>query len=227
MNELEKAIQDTKDALHVIRPCHSCIFANEKCSWCREKKINIHPEKTGCETFMTNDDAIRKIAELEYEKYRKEFVKHQLDLDVICYAINAASIMLEKLDQKLTVNYEKRKGKTAESDRNHAESKRNRDRLRKAFLSMKANATDMRNTYNRYVEYFFTHQFTDEHGQYDFKEADKNLSNSGTITKVIKMFVDRAMDNDDNAIKIFEFMESLKGSGVYEAEDFNCGLIKK
>lgn len=227
MNELEFVINDTKETLNVIRPCHSCIFANDKCTWCREKKININPNKQGCETFMTNEDALRKIAELEYEKYQKDFKKNHLDLDTICYTINAASIMLEKLDQKLDKSYAEKKEITREMERNHNESKKNRDRLKKAFFSMKANIMDMRNTYNKYVEYFFTHQFTDEFGKYDWKEADKNLSNAGTITKVIKLFVDRALDNDENAVKMFEFMEALKGSGVYEEEDFNSGLIKK
>ena len=226
MDKLEAVIQETKDALHVIRPCHSCIFSNEGCTWCREKKININPNKTGCNEFMTNDDALRKIAELEYEKYCRQTRQRCLDLDIMGYTINAASIMLEKLDQKLEASYNEIKNKSEATVRSHDESKKNRERLRKAYAQMKACATDMRNIYNRYVEYFFTHQFTDETGVYNYKEADKNLANAGSISKVIKLFVDRAMDNDENAKKILDFMMSLEGSGVYDEKDFDSGLIK-
>ena len=108
----------------------------------------------------------------------------------------------------------------------HNDSKKNRDRLRKAYAQMKFNANDMRNTYDRYVEYFFTHQFTDDKGVYNTVEADKNLANSGLVSKAIKLFVDRALDNPENASKMIEFMLSLKGSGIYDEKDFDSGIIR-
>ena len=91
---------------------------------------------------------------------------------------------------------------------------------------MKCNAQDMRNTYDRYVEYFFNHQFTDDMGKYNGLESDKNLANSGIISKVIKIFVDRALDNEQNAKKMMDFMLSLQGSGVYDSSDFDKMMIK-
>jgi hypothetical protein len=91
---------------------------------------------------------------------------------------------------------------------------------------MKAHTTDMRNVYDRYIEYFFTYQFTDENGKYNGKEADKNLANSGIVSKVIKLFVDRALDNKENAGKIIDFMLSLQGSGIYDEHDLNAGIIR-
>ena len=225
-NSLESVIDDTKETLNSIRPCYACIFSNDQCTWCREKQLNINPNMTGCKIFMTKEDAVRKIAEIEYEKFCKEVQQRCLDLDIMGYTINAASIMLEKLDQKLEASYAKLKNKNEDTVRNHNESKKNRERLRKAYLQMKAYATDMRNTYNKYVEYFFTHQFTDETGKYNCKEADKNLANAGTVSKVIKLFVDRALDNDENATKILNFMLSLQGSGIYDENDFNSGIIR-
>ena len=74
---------------------------------------------------------------------------------------------------------------------------------------MKFSAMDMRNTFDRYVEYFFNYCFTDSMGNYGV-EADKNLFNSGVISKVVKLFVDRALDNSENSDKMIAYMMSLR-----------------
>ena len=175
---------------------------------------------------MTDEEAVRKLAEIEFKKYCNEFAKMTLDMDVMGYTINAASMILEKIDKELERSYNSIKEKTDDSVKKHLDSKKNRDRLRKAYAQMRFNANDMRNTFDRYVEYFFTHQFTDEQGKYNVQESDKNLSNSGIITKVIKLFVDRALDNPENARLIVIFMLSLKGSGIYDEKDFDTGIIR-
>ena len=223
---IEEAVRETVKVLDEMKPCHSCVHSNETCTWCRENKINIHPSKYGCRKHITDEEAVRKLAEIEYKKYCAEFAKMTLDMDIMGYTINAASMMLEKIDKQLERSYNSIKEKTEDSIKKHQESKKNRDRLRKAYAQMRFNATDMRNTYDRYIEYFFTHQFTDEHGNYNVKESDKNLSNSGIVSKVVKLFVDRALDNPENATLMINFMLSLKGSGVYDEKDFDNELIK-
>lgn len=130
---VEDAVRETVKVLDEMKPCHSCVFANETCTWCTENKINIHPRQYGCRKYMTNEDAVRKLAELEYQKYRKELAKLTLDMDVMGYTINAASIILEKIDQELERSYNAIKEKTEDNIKTHQESKRNRDRLRKAY----------------------------------------------------------------------------------------------
>lgn len=226
-NQIEEAIQETKKELNKLKPCKHCIYAANACTWCSKCGTKINPYQYGCRHFMTNEDAIRKIAEEEYKKYCAERAKATLELDIMGYTINAASIMLEKIDKDIERSYAAIKEPTDESLKNRAKSKQNRERLRKAFAQMKFNANDMRNTYDRYIEYFFTHQFTDEQGNYNGYESDKNLANSGVITKFIKMFVDRCLDNQENAEKILEYISSLPGSGYLSEHDFNNGIIRK
>lgn len=226
-NKIEEVVKETVKALNELKPCKQCVYANEDCTWCSENKIKIAPYQYGCRKFMTNEEAVRKLAEEEFEKYCKELAKTTLELDIMGYTINAASIMLEKIDQDIEKSYAAIKEPTDESLKNRAKSKQNRERLRKAYAEMKYRAQDIRNTYDRYIEYFFTHQFTDEKGKYNGVESDKNLSNSGVITKFIKMFVDRSLDNADNAQKILDFMSSLPGSGYLSEHDFNNGIIRK
>lgn len=223
---LEESVKGTIDTINKLKPCKACIFANEDCTWCTENKTKIYPFQYGCRKHITNEEAVRKVAEIEYEKFCKEIAKTTLDLDIMGYTINAASIMLEKIDSELEKSYNSTKEKSDQYIKAHNDSKKNRDRLRKAYAQMKFNANDMRNTYDRYVEYFFTHQFTDDKGVYNTTEADKNLANSGVVSKAIKLFVDRALDNPENANKMLEFMLSLKGSGIYEEKDFDSGIIR-
>lgn len=224
--QIEDVVKETVKILNEQKQCHSCIHSNRECNWCSENKITIGPFQYGCKKHITNEEAVRKLAEIEHAKYCKEMKKHTLDLDIMGYAINAASILLEKVDAELEKQYNSIKHKTDEEIKSHAESKKNRDRLRKAYSKMKFAAMDIRNTYDRYVEYFFNYCFTDSDGKYDGVESDKNLANSGVVSKVIKVFVDRALDNPENAEKIMDYMLSLDGSGIYDEQDFNNGIIR-
>lgn len=223
---VESMLEEVTSDMNKLKPCKTCVFSNEPCTWCIENKIKIYPYQYGCNKHLTDDEAVRKVTEIEYKKYCKEIAKTTLDMDIMGYTINAASIMLEKIDMELERSHKSIVDKTDDCIKRHQESKKCRDRLRKAYAQMKAHTTDMRNVYDRYIEYFFTYQFTDENGKYNGKEADTNLSNSGVISKVIKLFVDRALDNKENAEKIIDFMLSLQGSGVYDEHDFNAGIIR-
>lgn len=224
--DLEETVRETIKALDEMKPCHACIHSNETCTWCSENKIKIHPKQYGCRKHITNEQQVRRLAEIEYEKYKKELAKLTLDFDIMGYAITAASIILEKIDADIEKQYDSIKDKTDSNVKSHDESKRNRDRLQKAYKQMKFLATDMRNVFNRYVEYFFTYQFTDENGKYNPIESDKNLVNSGIVAKFIKMLIDRCLDNTDNGKLILDYILSLKGSGVYEDKDFDKVMIK-
>lgn len=223
---IKGVINDTTEKLITERLCRTCIFSNEDCSWCMENKIELHKAKYGCNKHMTRQDAIRKEAELQYETYNKDMQRLALDMDTMGYTINAASIMLEKLDKELEASFKSIKHPTAEEERNHKESKKNRDRLQKAYSEMKFHAMDMRNAFNRYVEHFFTYQFTDEKGKFNWVESDKNLMNSGIVGKFTKVLVDRCLDNKKNGELILDYMLSLKGSGIYTERDFDKVMIK-
>lgn len=222
---VKNLIEETTEKLLSKRECRTCIFSNETCDWCMENKIKINGFMYGCGKYMTRQDAIRKHTEILCEEHCKDFAKTTLDMDTMGYTINAASIMLEKIDRKLDASYKSIKHPTSEEEKNHKESKKQRDRLLKAYNKMRFCAMDMRNTFDDYVEYFFTYQFTDEAGKYNESESDKNLVNSGIIAKFVKLLVDRCLDNKENGELILKYMLSLKGSGVYEEKDFNEMMI--
>ena len=85
----------------------------------------------------------------------------------------------------------------------------------------------MRNTYNRYVEYFFNTLFTEENGKYNWKESDQNLVNTGVINTFVRVLVDKTLENGENAEAIMDFMLSLKGSGIYDEKQIGKFMIRR
>lgn len=224
--EVRTAIEQSKEVLIKERPCKACIFSSENCTWCIENKIPITPYMRGCRKYMTNEEAIRKIAEEEHKRHQRDLGRIMLKMDIMAYLINGASLVLEEVDSELESSYEALKNKDDDTIRNHAERKKNRGRLEKAYKSMKFDLQDIRNTFTRYVDYYFNVIFSDKDG-YDFKESDKNLVNSGVVASFVKVFVDRTLENGDNAEDIMKHMMSLKGSGILDERDFGRSMIRK
>lgn len=224
---INSVMNDVTEKLLTERQCRTCIFSNDPCTWCMENKIKLNPSQYGCNKHKTRQEEIRMQTELEIAKYTRDLARITLDMDTMGYTINAASIMLEKLDMELEETYKAIKQRTKEEEKKHDVSKKNRERLIKAYNKMRFNIMDMRNTFDDYVERFFIYQFTDEHGKYNEKESDKNLVNSGIVAKFVKILIDRCLDNKENGELILNFMLSLKGSGVYTEADFNKVMIKK
>lgn len=227
MIDVQKGIAEGKSVLEQERPCKACIFSNEPCTWCIENKIPITPFMRGCNKYMTNEQAVRKVAEAEAQRHQKSLQRMMLNMDVMAYMVNGASLVLEKVDKELEESYEAIEDKDSETIRNHAERKRNRERLYKAYKAMKFSIQDIRNTFNNYVEHYFDSIFTDEQGKYDFKESDKNLVNSGVVAEYVSAIVDRVLDNGENATSIMNHILSLPGANILDERDFGRLRIKK
>lgn len=150
IEEVEVAIEQAKDVLDKERPCRACVFSNEDCTWCIENKIPVTRFMRGCKKYMTNEEAIRKVAEQEYEDHKKSLQRMLLEMDIMSYLINGASIVLEKIDKELEGSYQAVRYKDDNTIRDHAERKKNRERLHKAYKKMKFSMQDIRNTYDTY-----------------------------------------------------------------------------
>lgn len=224
---IEGLVNETKQKANEQKPCFTCVFSNDTCTWCYENKIEIHKFKYGCRKHMNNDELIRKNTEEQYKKSLATQQRMLLELDIMSYEIGAAQQTLEKLDAELQASYNKIENPDMETEGNHTESKKKRDRLAKAFVQMKAYAQDMRNTYTKYVEYYFDSLFGDEDGKYDWKESDKYLSNMGVINQFVRVLVDRTLENGENADAIMKYMLSLKGSGIYDDRQVGKFKIRK
>lgn len=230
--QFEKACDDVAQETNRLKPCKSCIFANESCTWCIELKKEIKPWNYGCYKHMTNQQALRKIAEEEYQKNVKEVTRRFFEMDIISYLIEAASQSLEKLDAEFVEEHEQAmkaadaKANNNELEKKYQKKKSNRDKLAKGFSEMKYHAQNFRSSYEKYITHFFNTLFAEEEG-YNVKEYQKVSSNAGVINLIVHEYCDKSLDNADNANSILQHMMNLKGSGIYD--DYHKGkfLIRK
>lgn len=227
MEQLKEIIEDSKKIINQLKPCSVCIHSNKECDWCNLLKKPIISKKAyGCVNHKTNEEALEEIAKEQMAIHQEQLRRLLLTMDVMSYMINGASMVLEVVDKELEESYNSIRVKDDACVKNHVESKKNRDRLHKAYKKMKFSAQDMRNTFDTYIEYFFNTLFGEKDGSYNFKESDKSLVNSGTITAFVNLFVEKTLDNGDNASAIYDYMQGLKGCGILK-DEFNRYLIKK
>lgn len=225
--QFDEVLKDARKVMNELKPCKLCIYSNEDCDWCSENKMPIHPHQYGCKKHMTNEEALVEITKEEFKKHSAQLRRLQLELDIMGYEIGAASQTLEKIDAELCQSYNAIKVKDEACIKNHNESKKNRDRLAKAYKELQFKAQDIRNIYDRYVEYFFNTLYTEENGTFNWRENEKSLVNTGVINTFIRVMVDKTLENGENAQKILEFMLSLKGSGIYNDEQVGKFMIRR
>lgn len=232
--QIENTIDKVKDVLNQLKRCSDCVFSNENCTWCQclNKEIKSYSYGTGCKHYMTNEDAVRKLAEEQYRQDEVTATRRFFDMDIISYLIEASSQSLEKLDKELLEDH-KRAMKAADAKANNNEREKkfkkkqdNRKKLMDGFAEMKYHAQNFRSAYEKYVVHFFNTLFEDKDG-YDFKEHQKVSSNAGVINLVVREFCDKSLDNADNANAMLQFMHGLKGSGIYDDYQKEKYLIKK
>lgn len=230
--QFEKACSDVAQENNRLKPCKSCIFANESCTWCIELKKEIKPWNYGCHKHMTNQQALRKIAEEEYRRNVKDTTRRFFEMDIISYLIEAASQSLEKLDAEFIAEHEKAmkmsdaKANNNEREKKFQKKKNNRDKLAKGFSEMKYHAQNFRSAYEQYITHFYNTMFAEEEG-YNVKEHQKVSSNAGVINLIVREYCDKSLDSADNANSILQHMQSLKGSGIYDDYHKAKFLIRK
>jgi hypothetical protein len=230
--QFEQACDSARSENNRLKPCKSCIFANEPCTWCMELKKEIKPWNYGCFRHITNQEALRQIAEEEYRRNIKDMTRRYFDMDIISYLVEAASQSLEKLDAEIVADHEEAmkaadaKANNNEREKKFRKKKDNRNKLLKGFAEMKYHAQNFRSAYDKYVVHFFNSLFEEEEG-YNFKEHQKVSCNAGVINLIVREFCDKSLDSSENANAIFNFMSGLKGSGIYDDYHKNKFLIKK
>lgn len=232
--QIEKTINEVKSTLNQLKRCSDCVFSNENCTWCQclKKEIFSYSYGTGCKNYMTNEEAVRKLAEEEYKKDAAVAARRFFDMDIISYLIEASSQSLEKLDKELLEDHVRAmKAADAKSNNNEREKRfkkkqDNRKKLQAGFAEMKYHAQNFRSAYEKYIVHFFNTLFEDKDG-YDFKEHQKVSSNAGVINLVVREFCDKSLDNAANANAMLQYMQSLKGSGIYDDYQKTKYLIKK
>lgn len=204
------------------------MWADEECVHCRQLEIPITPVTVSqyCKFYMTNDEALKVLAEQGRQEQIQKYTRLFLLMDIMAYMANGADAVLEEVSNELEEDYRQARDKSPHAERNHSESKRNRDKLHKGYVKMREGFRDARNAFNDYVQHYFKTIFCDDDGSWNVLEYDKNSINSGVITAFTKVLVDRTLDNGENAEAIMKYIISLPGSGILNEKDFGKSMVK-
>lgn len=225
IEDIETIVAKTKaeiDADNNLHKCSLCVW-NEEC----KKMGKNYFYAPNCNDYLTNEQALRKLAEEERKKAQQELSRLQFKMDVMAYLISGALMEMEDIDEELEKNYERLKVKDSESERKHNESKRNRKRLIDAYKRMKYYMKEIESDYHNYVEHYFSTIFGEDDGTYNVEEYDKNSVNAGVVRAFVKKFCDVSLENGENATAVFGCMDKMQGSGLFTERDFGKCFIRK
>ena len=187
-------------AVQKLKKCEDCYFADG--SWCKKNKC-VHATY-GCGHHMTEEELRQKIKE-EMRKQELEYEsKMNFLLTILVNSASATQIIMERFDKMIV-------DKNAE--------KNWRQERKKAFNDIRACAERMRVLYDRYIHTDIVGSMKDENGNFDVVKYDNNLHDANELVRLMLWHWEKCFKSFDNVDKIFEFYESLPGSGVFSKEE--------
>ena len=210
-----------------LQPCQLCMHFDPVKKWCRHYQQAKQLYNYGSNCFITNEIALKALLLQERKRsiYRKAVLQRKMD--IMEALINGADLVRDDILDMITKDYERLDIKTKTDDETYRRSKKNLDRLAKAYAKMKAALQDIESEYKNYCEYWHQFMFADEFGCYN-KEYDKYKGNAGFLT--YSFFVmDDAMYESEESVEVFiNFLNGLprKRKSPMEQNDLKRYLIK-
>lgn len=187
-------------AAQELKKCENCYFADG--AWCKKNKC-VH-SIYGCRFHITEEELLKKIKE-EMRKQELEYEsKMNFLLTILVNSASATQIIMEKFDKMIV-------DKNAE--------KNWRQERKKAFNDIRACAEKMRILYDRYIHTDIVGSMKDENGDFDVVKYDNNQHDANELVRLMLWHWEKCFKSFDNVDKIFEFYESLPGSGVFSKEE--------
>ena len=229
MQSIEKSVQSVKQRIaedHTLKACGICVWGDMENKRCKLKDIPVQHYAPYCKEYMTNDQAIELLAEKQREEARKKLASRYLRLDTMHFLIIGSQMIMTRLAKEFEEDREKIEHIDPEEERKYLEGKKNRDALLNGLKKIKYHMQNLESEYRSCIEHYEKKIYGGE-GNYDYKESDKGLANSGFLTGVMQKVVDVCLENGENATALWSFLCGLKGSGVLSDSDCTTYFIKK
>lgn len=231
MRNIETDIKEVKEGLNnkELLPKHEyCVHFIPETKECMCKKMKVTTVYAPyCKEYLTSETALRKLAETERQKEVDGLIQKQFKLDIMAHLVNAAMIIIEDLNAELNESWEKVKNHTSEEERTNAEYKRNRKKLIDAHKKMRYYIQNIDSEYRNYIEYYLNRIFTNTDGTYNVTEWQQFSISGGVMAALAAEFCEVALDNNDNANAVFEFIGGLKRVGILDRSKTQRYLVKK
>ena len=202
-----------------LRPCRECAYAEDGCTWCAKLQKHILPYAYAGPCFATNQELEKK----ELEKWAKAERKINWLITVMLNMVTGASTILEDIESRMQDFHDELKDR--KTIRNDKEWVSKHDR---ALKEIKKHIEGIRKQYSCFFQPDLDMIFKDkETGKYDVAAYDQNLCDAHELCRLVMLYWDKGFDNIENAQKIFDFICTLQGEGVFEPRDIEHYRIRK
>lgn len=210
-----------------LQPCQMCIHFDPEKKWCRHYKQPKQIYNYGSNCFVTNEVKLRALLLQERKRSIKRKAVFQRKLDIMEALINGADLVRDDLLSMLEMDYKRLDIKAKTDDETYRKSKKNLDRLAKAYAKMKVSMQNIESEYRNYCEYWHQFMFADESGCWD-REYDKYKSNAGFLTYSFFVMDDAMYESEETVDTFINFLNGLprKRKSAMEQEDLKRYLIK-
>ena len=231
MRSIEVDIKEVKEELdenNILKRHSFCVHYNPETKMCLCKNMKVNSVYAPhCKEYITSEQALRKLAETERQEAVNTLTQMQFKIDIMTHLINAAMILIQDVDKELEERWNKVKNHTTEEERKNAEYKKNRKKLADAYKRMRYYVQNIDSEYRNYIEHYLNRIFTNEDGTYNVKDWQQFSISGGVMAALASEFCEVALDNNDNANAVFQFIGGLKRAGILSKGQTQKYLVKK
>lgn len=210
-----------------LQPCQLCIYFDSDKKWCEFYNQPKMLYNYGSNCFVTNEIALKALMIQERKRSLERKAQMQRKMDVMEALINGADLVRDDILDMLEKDYKRLDVKAKSDDEIYHRSKKNLERLRKAYAEMKVSMQNVEIQYKRYCEYWHQFMFADDNGVYN-QEYDKYKCNAGFLTYCFFILDDAMYESEENVEIFIDFLNGLtkKRPGVLQEKDLKRYLIK-
>lgn len=210
-----------------LQPCALCMNFDPERHWCEKYQQEKHSYNYGTNCFITNEIALKALLLQERKRSIRRKAVLLRKMDIMEALINGADLVRDDIQDMLEKDYARLDIKAKNDDAVYQKSKRNLDRLRKAYAKMREACRDIESEYKNYCEYWHQFMFADEFGCFD-REYDKYKSNAGFLTYSFFVMDDAMYESEETVETFINILNSLprKKKSAMEQEDLKRYLIK-
>lgn len=203
-----------------LRPCKMC-FHFETCA----KTKGVKDYNYGAACFVTNEQMLRALLLQEKKRAAIRQIKLNEKMDVMNVMVSGADMIREDILEMMEYEYRRLDVKAKNGDATYQKNKRNLDRLAKCYAQMKASMHTFECQYRKFIDYWNTEMFADENGQFS-PEFDKHTHNIGFCTYLFFCMYEKLFMSAENAERLIETLNDMKGKDIWDESDLKRYLIK-
>ena len=161
------------------------------------------------------------------EKKRAAISQAKLNekMDVMNVMVSGADMIREDVLEMLEFEYRRLDIKAKNDDATYRKNKRNLDRLAKCYAQMKASMHTFECEYRKFIDYWNAEMFADEKGVFS-PEFDKHTHNIGFCTYLFFCMYEKLFMSAENAERLIETLNDMKGKDIWDEGDLKRYLIK-